>query len=109
LVASIAGIDRDELSDLDRDELLVTEMFFQTYRSGRWKSVWPRDSDQVHLFDLETDPAERYDVAADHAEVLARHRERVFTLTAQLAVDRELPGAMTDEDQRRLRALGYIQ
>ena len=109
LIKEIAGIHRDELSDLDSDELLVTEMFFQTYRSGRWKSIWPRDSDQVHLFDLETDPAESRDVAADHPEVLARHRERVTLLTARLAGDRELSSEMTDEDQRRLRALGYIQ
>lgn len=47
----------------------------QALRSGRWKAVRPRVGKgelEVQLYDLDSDPAESTDVAADHPELVAR-------------------------------------
>lgn len=48
----------------------------QAVRSGRWKGiVKPFASDHFELYDLETDPGEDHDVAAQHPEIVARLRQ----------------------------------
>ena len=108
LIHDIAGVPWRPVSGLAAGELLLTESEYQTYRSGRWKSMWPRDSDTVHLFDLESDPGEAVNVAASNPAVLEEHRRRVTVLTGSLSSAHRSEG-MTDEDRRRLRAMGYIQ
>jgi arylsulfatase A-like enzyme len=62
-----------------RDHLLQQDNNGRNFglRSGKWKLVsrqilGPREPRSLMLFDLETDPAERTDVAQKHPEVLAR-------------------------------------
>lgn len=44
----------------------------QAVRMGHWKAVRPAPSAPIQLYDLRTDIGEAHDVAADHADVVAR-------------------------------------
>ncbi|MBW2698150.1 MAG: sulfatase [Deltaproteobacteria bacterium] len=108
LVRRIAGLEGGSTPDLDSDELLVTEQFYQTYRKGKWKSMWERRRDNVMLFDLASDPRELEDLADRHPEILAAHRMRVDELSVELATGRTAQQDLSPEDIERLRALGYL-
>lgn len=81
---------------------------------GRYKLVLPQSPSQgtePMLFDLEADPAELEDLAADRPEVV----ERMLGLLAERNLAGEVTSAeeieddQIDEDvRRRLRALGYV-
>lgn len=43
-------------------------------RQGRWKLIHETEHDRTRLFDLESDPTETHDVAADHVERTQRYR-----------------------------------
>ena len=107
-ITEIAGANLSMSPDLEDGELFVSEKEWQTYRNGRWKSFLPRSGDRLHLVDLETDPAERRDVAPAHPAIAQAHRMRIQTFTTQLATARASPTGLTPEDKRRLRALGYL-
>jgi arylsulfatase A-like enzyme len=98
-----------ENAEVRDDEHFVGEMRFQTYRRGRWKSMWPRQPGPPILFDLQTDPAEQTDLAATHPAELAAHRRRIDELARQLAAAPLPERALTDEERARLRALGYAE
>ncbi|HSM55567.1 MAG TPA: sulfatase [Candidatus Sulfomarinibacteraceae bacterium] len=82
-------------------------------RTSRHKYIWDnKQPQQPELYDLQADPAETTDVAADQAQraeefeaVVRRHLERVA-----LTEPSELPDALELDDttRRRLRALGYV-
>ncbi len=92
-------------------ELFVSEALYQTYRLGRFKSMWPRKGGTPVLFDLERDPNETRDVGAEHPEVLAAHRARLDELVAGLALgaDAPAPKAIDADAIERLRVLGYLE
>ena len=72
--------------------------------------VTPADNG-VQMFDLERDPGEREDLAGRHPTGAAALAERLDARLAE-ARERALPPeqrAMTDEEVRRLRALGYLR
>lgn len=96
-------------SDLDVGELLVSEERWITYRTPRWKSLWPRSGAKPTLFDLDADPAEKTDVAAAHPDVVEAHRGRVQALVTKLASEPVPDTPLTDIQRRRLRSLGYVQ
>lgn len=91
-------------------------------RDGRFKIVYTIDDitadrpplraapGEVWVFDLESDPGELRNVAAEHADLVERHRARVrpwFELGVQN--ETEQPAAPLDERQRQsLKGLGYI-
>jgi arylsulfatase A-like enzyme len=102
-------IGRPASQDLAADEQLLTEVGWQTYRRWPWKSVWKRDEDVVHLFDLRGASPERRDVSKEHPEVLQSHRERIDALAAKLSTSRGRNTELTEEDLERLRALGYAE
>jgi arylsulfatase A-like enzyme/4-amino-4-deoxy-L-arabinose transferase-like glycosyltransferase len=95
--------------DIERDELYLSELAFQTYRRGRWKSSRERSTGRMLLFDLENDPAETRNVAKEHPAIVAAHARRMTELAEKLGVRGETPSQLTDEDSRRLRALGYLE
>jgi len=95
--------------DLEPEELFVTEQAYRTYRRGRWKSFSGRYDGTFRLVDLEADPEELRDVAAQHQDIAALHRARVGELTAALAAP-DAPLHEIDEAQmQRLRSLGYVE
>jgi arylsulfatase len=89
------------------DEHFVSEMRFQTYRKGHWKSMWPRTDGVPLLFDLEVDPGEQRDLAATRPDQLAAQRRRIDELARALAADAIPARALTPAERSRLRALGY--
>jgi arylsulfatase A-like enzyme len=108
LVNELAGIEGGPPPDLEADELLVTEQLFQTYRKGRWKSLWERTRPEMMLFDLERDPDETQDVSGSHPEVVEAHWKRVEALSASLAAPDAEARELDQEDLDRLQALGYL-
>ena len=108
---TLAGLESVRPSELRDDELFLTEMKWQTYRSGRWKSTWFRRSRRSLLFDLLADPQERNDVAEAHPEVLAQHRQRIAELSRRLTAEGAAAAAdaLTQDDRLRLEALGYLE
>jgi arylsulfatase A len=95
-------------ADLPRDELFYSESSFRTYRRGGWKSAFDRTRGRVVLFDLGKDPKEQHNVAAEHPDVVAEHRQRVDELTRQLATREERRATLSPDERARLEALGYL-
>jgi len=114
LIRQVAGIGEDELimndtMQLQKDELYLSEINYQTYRKGRWKSFWPRNSSRIYLVDLQADPQEMHDVADDHPEIIETHRKRVKRLNQAFSSSLGQEDQLSEEDLDRLRTLGYIE
>lgn len=90
-------------------ELLLTEHQYRTLRRGRYKSMWPRDGGPALLFDLEHDAAELHDIAATRPEIVAEHAARLQTLTRMLSAGDTAAAEPDEDEQNRLRALGYLE
>jgi arylsulfatase A-like enzyme len=109
-LADLAGATLPESDPVLRtDEIFLSELNWQTYQSGRFKSHRRRGSERVHVIDLVADPGERIDVADRHPEVVADHAARMDALSARLGA----PGAggrvLSPEDEEALRRLGYLE
>jgi len=94
--------------DLLPDELFLTEVGYRTYRRGRWKSYSGRFDGTFRLVDLEADPGERRDVAAENPAISESHRKRVDALTTALAAPDAPLYEIGEEELDRLRSLGYV-
>jgi arylsulfatase A-like enzyme len=104
LTGGVAEVD----AELAADELYLSETDYRTYVRGRWKSAVRRSDDQILLFDLVGDPGERRDVAAEHPDVVARHRARIDELAERLSARLAVLERLSEDDRERLRALGYL-
>jgi arylsulfatase A-like enzyme len=109
LVLQLAGAASSREPVLAPDEQLISEQRFVTYRRGRWKSFFNRGTEVITLVDLEQDPGERRDVAGSHPDVVAAHRARLAELGQSLAAKTTTVEPLSEDDRRRLRALGYLQ
>lgn len=102
------------------DYLYYTGCLLTGVRCGRWKLVLPRPANppgtgwwgrlieavpETQLFDLNTDPGETANVAAQHPEVVSRLMERVESARSELGdIDRTGTGArFFDAGPRRLQ------
>ncbi len=92
-----------------RDELFLSEHHYQAYGRGRWKSTQRRDGGSIALFDLDTDPGEARNVAAEHLEIRAEHRARLDELTGELSAHGAQPATLSSSEEERLRLLGYLE
>ncbi len=108
LLLRVAGVEVPDRTDLEPGELFVSELRWQTYRRGRWKSYRERAGGALRLVDLGLDPGERRDVADAHPEVAGAHARRMDALTGALATRGAGASRLSEEDERRLRALGYL-
>ena len=91
-------------------ELFISELKYQTLQTGRWKSFWPRDGAEPILVDLENDPGETMDLAAQKPDILLMHRSRLDALAREHWTDPDsLFLEFSEEDRQRLRALGYLE
>ncbi len=98
--------------DIATDEVFLAEQYYQIYRRGRWKSTRARHEGQMALFDLHEDPGETRSVAASHPDIVMQHRDRLAELTLSLAAsvaDDESDAELTQDEEDRLRALGYFE
>lgn len=104
-----AGAKATPPRDIEADELYLSEMTYQTYRRGRWKSARSLDGKTAMLFDLQTDPGESRDVSARHPDIVAAHRARMDRLAKDLAATGPQSATLSEADADRLRALGYLE
>ena len=109
LLHRIAGLEPPPPADTSPDEIFVSELFYRTYRQGRWKSALRRSDGKAFLYDLESDPEERHNVAAERPLRVLAHRNRSNELTDALASDAAPVEELSESDRARLRALGYLQ
>jgi arylsulfatase A-like enzyme len=97
----------------DRSVLAQTNTRRWALRTRRWKLLvneFPRWQSTL-LYDLENDPLERVDVADRHPDVVARLERELAERRAALPRRAATGGReirLDDEQQARLRALGYL-
>lgn len=78
-------------------------------RTARWKFIWEADEPSL-LFDLEADPGEQENVAADHPDVVTELRERIEDHRQRVRrTDEDVDVEMDEEVKERLRRLGYAE
>ncbi|HEM45901.1 MAG TPA: hypothetical protein ENO23_02540, partial [Alphaproteobacteria bacterium] len=78
-------------------------------REGRWKLIEGPEEGTLELFDLERDPGERTNRAAEEPERTERLRARIAEWRARWSgPDTGVP-ALSEEDRERLRAMGYVE
>ena len=97
-----------ERLDLDRH----CRLYRYSVQTERFKFVSSEVPPGEVLYDLDVDPAELQDVAAEHPEELARHRALLKAYLADGRVDEADAGeeqALDPTTRGRLQALGYIQ
>ncbi|MCH7870041.1 MAG: sulfatase [Myxococcales bacterium] len=109
MILKIAGIETELAPDLDFDELIISEKFYQNYRKGRWKSLWERSGDRQMLFDLVADPNEEVDLSQRRGDILLEHRKRIDELSRAMASAASLYQELSEQDRERLSVLGYIE
>ncbi|MFP8874342.1 MAG: sulfatase-like hydrolase/transferase [Myxococcota bacterium] len=80
-------------------------------RDQHWKAIYSPESDRLQLFDLEADPRESEDVAAEQPELAAHYRALLRTwLETQTSNDGGEPAPeLHPETIERLRELGYTR
>jgi hypothetical protein len=109
LIREIAGLAPIPASDVAADEVFLTELYFQTYRRGQWKSTFSRNGLRVALFDLTADPGETRNLAELRPEIVEQHRRRIDEITSSLGTQRGAKAELSADDAQRLRALGYLE
>jgi arylsulfatase A-like enzyme len=94
-------------AEVDRSEVSKSAAL----RDGRYKYLRHFVQDWERLFDLETDPGEKRDLAASKPELLATLREKIRQAYEELEKrGGEAPTRALGEDEvDRLRALGYVE
>lgn len=79
-------------------------------RTERWKYIWRGDDGDAELYDLDSDPQEQQNVAAEHPEVVADLDSRIEEHRNLLRrTDEEAHVEMKEEVKARLRRLGYAE
>jgi arylsulfatase A-like enzyme len=73
-----------------------------------WKAVWDRLARTWALYDLEADPGELRDLAADRPEVMESLRPALEENEAAIPGEVGEQITLTDEDLEKLRGLGYV-
>jgi len=102
----ILGRGSDRLVLSSRDQRVP--MPDQSLRLGRWKLY--TQGDHTRLFDLDADPGERTDVAADHRLRVAWMKRRLArVLDRGPHLDPASPTDVDEQTRQQLEALGYVQ
>jgi len=111
----VSGIIRQTLSRTAQGETEVTWRRRSVRTDGEKYVRTGTDQQVEELYDLQADPGEKNDIAArnqsrlDHyRELLASFLERVAAGRTPLEPDQSKAPLLTEEDKRRLKALGYL-
>ena len=75
-------------------------------RRGRWKYIEAQEEGTVELYDLETDPYERKNLAETRPAPRQRLEETLHAW--QASAERPALPQVDPEAEKRLRALGYV-
>jgi len=79
-------------------------------RRGNWKYIEAKDEDSYELYDLESDPGEKRNLADKATQERTKLAgELSTTLSSTTAATVPVPRTVSEEDARRLEALGYVQ
>lgn len=79
-------------------------------RLGDWKYIEAKEEDSFELYDLKSDPGEKRNLAdSAQKERTKLAGELATTLSSTTAAAAPAPRAVSEEDARRLEALGYVQ
>jgi hypothetical protein len=128
-LASPSGVDgRSLLPLLDGGHFASRDVFGTwrdrvfTVRSGRWRLVWNPDRvepddppagaypiPELELFDVESDPLERHDLAARHPDVVRDLRGRIESWRSRLERVCAPTGELSPERREALEGTGYIE
>jgi len=104
----------------DREVLAESLLYYYEKKAllvGRYKLIWWPFADEYALYDLESDPHERYPLAGE-GEVLQNMKARLSELLSDNArlyekitgkSPKEVYAPLTDEQIDTLKALGYIE
>ena len=80
-------------------------------RQRQWKGIWNDELDFLELYNLETDPLEKSDVSASHAEIagsLGGQGKEWLADCRRRAKSTDDMGEVDLETQEQLRSLGYF-
>ncbi|MCA9244363.1 MAG: sulfatase [Phycisphaerales bacterium] len=79
-------------------------------RLGKWKGILNAEVNTFELYDLEADPDEKTNVAAEREQIASRMRELGVNYLRDCLSGKMEAGAseMTAEDKKALKGLGYI-
>lgn len=78
-------------------------------RRGDWKYIEAKEEDSFELYDLKSDPGEKNNLAANAQEQRTKLATELETTLSSTAPAVPAPRGVSEEDARRLEALGYVQ
>jgi choline-sulfatase len=78
-------------------------------RLGRWKYIERPSEGEPELYDLEADPGERRNLIHWRPDVADRLAPLLATRPSGLDEGGAKPAGLSDEEEERLRALGYVE
>ena len=78
-------------------------------RLGDWKYIEAKEENSFELYDLKSDPGEKKNLATTRPAERDTLATRLETTLSSTAVAAPAPRAVSEDDARRLEALGYVQ
>ena len=81
-----------------------------TTRTPKWKLFWERETDEIELYDIASDPSETQDISGENPAVVDRFKSLLENHIAEAkATDTDLPEVEeSDEVKQQLEDLGYV-
>ena len=108
LLLAAAGGEAPPPADVAQGELFLSEWVWQGLRVDGWKLMRRRDGGRRLLMDLARDPLERRDVAPAQPERVRALEERLDEIATLLGARPVGRSEWSEEERRRLEALGYV-
>ena len=78
-------------------------------RRGRWKLIWGEDENRLELYDLETDPGEKVDLAKERPDQATALKAELRGWLDSQPVGQGRAILLDAESRRKLEALGYVE
>ncbi len=100
---------RDRRPQVERDFVFAEDTRSVAIRTRELKLIAPRDGSDVVLYDLDADPGETHDVAAERPRDTARLQRHLREWLASLEPLESRETELDEETLRGLRALGYVE